>query len=359
MVVNLFYPGQDFLANNHGFGYLVPTTTPDNDEGVLGVIFDSDLALDPQEPHGTKLTVMLGGHLWDQRDDLPDEKTGIQMARDAMQKQLGIGPEAEVHARAKLCRECLPQHFVGHRERMAAAHGELLRTFHGRVSVAGPSYTNVGVLPAMRAGWEAALRVARPGRADVWFGEGAHSNTTDGMMTGWKEWNKQRQREATAVGLTPERNRKFLDAKRRLQEKEGSASTNREWDRLLQNEASEWSKLLARHAPLDRLQAHTGLEEFSVPEAYTMIPVWKMDTYFRSWSHPEKQLLTHEEYMRNSHLFKKRFQMDLLPSTWEALIKTHPNRIMAPFPPDSGSWGLYSFKLTFEHFLPKQNPPPK
>ncbi|KAI5867044.1 Protoporphyrinogen oxidase [Durotheca rogersii] len=177
MVVNLWFKNHKLLEGREGFGYLIPTTTPNNEECVLGVIFDSCIEWRDEIP-GTKLTVMLGGHYWDGWDFLPSEKMAKQMAIQAVQRHLGIDPSETVVANARLCRECIPQHYVGHRERMSKAHYELLAAFQGQLTVAGPSYTAVGVVPAMRAGFDAGMRVARgrgppffrrPDRLDTWF----------------------------------------------------------------------------------------------------------------------------------------------------------------------------------------------
>ncbi|KAI0404782.1 Protoporphyrinogen oxidase [Xylaria palmicola] len=167
MVVNLWYPNPNLLGEG-GFGYLIPSSVQDNHEGALGVLFDSDLRTNDSEMPGTKLTVMLGGHHWDGWVHLPSEEQGITMAKEVVRRHLGISDAEEVVARAKLCRECLPQHFVGHRERMKEAHYELMSTFHGHLTVAGPSYTTIGVIPSMRAGYDAAMRVAL-GRPQPWF----------------------------------------------------------------------------------------------------------------------------------------------------------------------------------------------
>jgi protoporphyrinogen/coproporphyrinogen III oxidase len=185
MVVNLWYPGQDFLAANHGFGYLIPTSTPNNEECALGVLFDSDIT--PQktqhgedaQPRGTQLTVMLGGHYWDNWAFLPDEQAGIEMAKAVVAKHLGIPPTSEVIVSARLCRDAIPQHFVGHRDRMARAHSELLDAFHGRLSVAGPSYGPIGVVPSMRAGFDAAMRVVRGGPQPWFRGKNSIPNVND------------------------------------------------------------------------------------------------------------------------------------------------------------------------------------
>lgn len=180
MVVNLWYPNPNLLAEG-GFGYLIPSSTPDNHEGALGVLFDSDLRTDDSEMPGTKLTVMLGGHHWDGWEHFPSEELGITMAKEVVRRQLGISETEKVVAGAHLCRDCLPQHFVGHRKRMGAAHYELMSTFQGHLTVAGPSYTTVGVVPAMRAGFDAGMRVAR-GRPQPWFRLPASSEAKNAPM---------------------------------------------------------------------------------------------------------------------------------------------------------------------------------
>ncbi|KAJ8110893.1 hypothetical protein ONZ43_g5754 [Nemania bipapillata] len=167
MVVNLWYPNPDLLPEG-GFGYLIPSSTPNNGEGALGVLFDSDLRTGDSEMPGTKLTVMLGGHHWDGWKHFPSETLGISMAKEVVRRQLGISETEKVVARAHLCRDCLPQHFVGHRDRIGEAHYELMSAFQGHLTVAGPSYTTVGVIPAMRAGFDAGMRVARESK-QPWF----------------------------------------------------------------------------------------------------------------------------------------------------------------------------------------------
>ena len=163
MVVNMWYPNEDLLAANPGFGYLIPqgVSEEQNPERALGVLFDSDIQT-RKEKAGTKLTVMMGGHQWDKWAFLPDEQMGVEMAKNVVQRHLGISPDEKgLVASARLCRDCLPQHTVGHRDRLRKAHYELSSAFQGQLMVAGPSYTTVGVIPAMRAGYDAAMRIAR------------------------------------------------------------------------------------------------------------------------------------------------------------------------------------------------------
>ncbi|KAI0137069.1 protoporphyrinogen oxidase-like protein [Xylariales sp. AK1849] len=169
LVVNLWYPNPDLIKTNPGFGYLIPQSVPSeqNPECALGVLFDSDLET-RDEVKGTKLTVMLGGHYWNDWPVLPSEEMGTAMARAVVERHLGISSEEEVVTSTKLCRDCIPQHNVGHRDLMSKAHWELLSAFQGRLTVAGPSYTTVGIIPAMRAGFDAGMRIAR-GHRQPWF----------------------------------------------------------------------------------------------------------------------------------------------------------------------------------------------
>lgn len=168
-VVTLWYPEHGLLSGNPGFGYLVPVSAPDNDAGILGVIFDSEAQTSVDEP-GTKLTVMMGGHHWDGNMFFPSEEQAVEMAIEAVTKSLGIPRMPGMRTRSRLCRDCLPQHHVGHRDLMARAHDEILDAFGSGLAVAGPSYTPAGIMPSMRSGFEVAMRVARQ-TPQPWFGE--------------------------------------------------------------------------------------------------------------------------------------------------------------------------------------------
>ncbi|KAI0966253.1 hypothetical protein F4678DRAFT_475985 [Xylaria arbuscula] len=201
MAVNLWYPNPNLLAEG-GFGYLIPSSTPDNDEGALGVLFDSDLRTGDSEMPGTKLTVMLGGHHWDGWEHFPSKKLGIAMAKEVVRRQLGISENEKVVAGARLCRECLPQHFVGHRDRMREAHYELMSAFQGHLTVAGPSYTTVGVIPAMRAGFDAGMRVARD-HPQPWFRIPEHTRgDRNSEQTEYDYWKPPDSGDTDVIGLT-------------------------------------------------------------------------------------------------------------------------------------------------------------
>ena len=108
MVVNMWFPNPSILENNHGFGYLIPTSTPNNEECMVGVLFDTDLQCKPDPIPGTKLTAMLGGHYWDNWKNLPTKEMAEAMAKEAVYRHLNIDPSEPVFTTAKLCRDCIP-----------------------------------------------------------------------------------------------------------------------------------------------------------------------------------------------------------------------------------------------------------
>ncbi|KAK5114462.1 hypothetical protein LTR62_002397 [Meristemomyces frigidus] len=198
MTVNLYYRTPDL--NPPGFGYLIPQATPfeNNPERALGVIFDTayspstkDIDLNnwqidnisqlqqareqgqlinvndfawynmPERPNvqddvperGTKLTVMLGGHWWNEWPSFPDEKEGLAMAKSVLQRHLNITEEPEAWA-VNLQRDCIPQYNVGHEERLKTAHSNVRREYKGRLRVAGSWMSGVGVNDCLRSAWD-------------------------------------------------------------------------------------------------------------------------------------------------------------------------------------------------------------
>ena len=154
MVVNLYFSNPDILPV-HGFGYLIPRSVPyaENPERALGVVFDSDATIGQDGARGTKVTVMLGGHWWDEWDSYPDEDEGARMAKAILGRHLGISVEPEA-IRVSLQRDCIPQYTVGHHNRLSRGSGQLEENFRGRLRVAGNSYTGVGLNDCVRAARE-------------------------------------------------------------------------------------------------------------------------------------------------------------------------------------------------------------
>ena len=156
MVVNLFFSNISLLPVQ-GFGYLIPRSISQrsNPDSALGVVFDSESTNGQDSALGTKLTVMFGGHWWNNLADLPDERQGAQMAQSLLQRHLGVTdiPKA---TKVTLQKECIPQYTVGHCERMWNTHHELKRISGGRFRVAGSNYGGVSVNDCVRSAYETA-----------------------------------------------------------------------------------------------------------------------------------------------------------------------------------------------------------
>ncbi|KAI1333288.1 Protoporphyrinogen oxidase [Xylariaceae sp. FL0255] len=271
MTVNLWYPSPDWIPSGD-FGYLIPSSTPDNDEGCLGVLFGAEPHPESDEPRGTKLTIMLGGHHWDGWTHYPTKEMGIAMARAIVERQLGIPANEEpIVATAHLCQDCLPQHFVGHRERMAKAHYELLSTFNGRLTVAGPSYTAPGVIPSIRAGFEAAMRVAR-GKEQPWHDGSylAKLQQHHGVREEYTNWWPPNPKE--------------------LRDAQGGPSPDQD-------------PVVADGGARDFV-GETGLQGFTEKEWETMVAVYKGSLHFRTFTHIDNRFLTPEGDFLN-HRFRQ------------------------------------------------------
>ncbi|KAF2862293.1 Protoporphyrinogen oxidase [Piedraia hortae CBS 480.64] len=195
MTVNLYFRSPNL--HPPGFGYLIPTGVPveNNPENALGVVFDSayspspdDVLLedpgqtkevqpaktknfvwynprrpgfqDDQSQPGTKVTVMLGGHLWDKLSAYPDEKDGLDLARRVLKRQLGITEEPEAYM-VNLQKDCIPQYTVGHEKRLRDAHDNVWREYDNSLRVAGNWIKGVGVNDCLRTAWDVASSLAR------------------------------------------------------------------------------------------------------------------------------------------------------------------------------------------------------
>lgn len=160
MTVNLWYPMENMKPP--GFGYLIPRSVPaeQNPENALGVFFDSDVIAErgPDEPAGTKLFVLMGGHYYKGRRP-PSEEEAIAQAKAVLERHVGIPRDTPCHAMARLAEDCIPQHNVGHHDLLVAADEQLASGFDGQLIAANGSYGRVGAMGALRNGYEAAKSV--------------------------------------------------------------------------------------------------------------------------------------------------------------------------------------------------------
>lgn len=165
MTVNLWFPVEHMKPP--GFGYLIPRSLPveQNPERALGVFFDSDVISErgPDEPPGTKLFVLMGGHHYRDRAP-PSEAEAVAQAKALLERHLGIPQDTPCHAMARLAKDCIPQHNVGHVELLKCADQQITSAFDGRLTVANGSYGRIGAMGALRNAHGAAETVVRDHR---------------------------------------------------------------------------------------------------------------------------------------------------------------------------------------------------
>ncbi|KAL4867266.1 hypothetical protein BDV12DRAFT_186791 [Aspergillus spectabilis] len=170
MVVNLYYPNPNLLTV-HGFGYLIPRSIPfeQNPERALGVIFASDSSVGQDSAPGTKLTVMMGGHYWNdwRSSDFPDHDTAVAMAQSLLKRHLGITDTPTV-ARTRKQYRAIPQPTVGHVDRMYDLSKFVKEKYNHRFTLAGAPYAmgNTGVVDSVRQAYLAASYGVRPRNPD-------------------------------------------------------------------------------------------------------------------------------------------------------------------------------------------------
>lgn len=184
-VVDFFFPGQQIGKN--WFGFLVPKSQTTEEE-VLGVIFDSAVrngavpveltekgeaetiqqaeaehahdkrswvdmirdelddgeqsatvsANDGKLTESTTLTVMMGGHLWDNKK-MPSEQQVIENAVNFLKKTLNQDIQ-NYHVKVKFQPQCIPQYTVGHSERMQRVHDAVARDYKNRLYLSGMTF---------------------------------------------------------------------------------------------------------------------------------------------------------------------------------------------------------------------------
>ncbi|PVI01767.1 Protoporphyrinogen oxidase [Periconia macrospinosa] len=153
MTVNLYYSTPN-LNPVKGFGYLIPQGVPfeQNPERALGVTFDSDAVQGQDSAPGTKLTVMLGGHWWDEWDTYPDSQEGLELAKSLVKRHLGI-TEEPTRSNVGVWKDCIPQYTVGYEDRLRDYVEKTKNQFGGRVKLVGNQYNGVAVNNCIEQAW--------------------------------------------------------------------------------------------------------------------------------------------------------------------------------------------------------------
>lgn len=164
MTVNLYFANPNLLPVE-GFGYLIPQTVPfeQNPERALGVIFDSSAVKGQDNAEGTKITVMMGGHWWNDWAEFPSEEEGLEMAKSVIKRHMGITDEPIAQS-ANLSKDCIPQYTLGYDDRLRDFSQGMSAEFKGRLRVVGSQFNGVGVNDCIAGAWN----VTRGLRGDGW-----------------------------------------------------------------------------------------------------------------------------------------------------------------------------------------------
>lgn len=190
MIVNLYYSNPDLLPVQ-GFGYLIPRSISmdQNPERALGVIFGSSSSVGQDTAPGTKVTVILGGHWWDDwhHTDFPDHDSAVKMARSLLQRHLHV-TDTPLEARTRLQKNAIPQYTVGHQMRMHELSGAIRDEFRHRLTLAGNWYGDAGVTDCVKQAYLASTY----GVGDVRlrdFDDGVRSRFAPWTRYSYQEWD--------------------------------------------------------------------------------------------------------------------------------------------------------------------------
>lgn len=105
---------------------------------------------------------MLGGHYWDDWTAYPDEAEGLEMARNIMQRHLGIADEPAANS-VNVHKDCIPQYTIGYEERLKDFAVGVKEQFKGRLRVVGNQVNGVGVNDCITAAWNLARGLRQGG----------------------------------------------------------------------------------------------------------------------------------------------------------------------------------------------------
>jgi oxygen-dependent protoporphyrinogen oxidase len=162
-----------------------------NPERALGVIFDHDAVQGQDTVSGTKLTVMLGGHWWQDWEEYPDSAEGAMYAKSVIERHLGIKDEPDL-CHATLNRDCIPQYKVGYEDNLRFRAEQLSTEFRGRMRVVGSQYNGVGVNDCIRGAWQ----IANGMRGNGWKGQSTGLDRVmddrEWILGAWPRWKAPR-----------------------------------------------------------------------------------------------------------------------------------------------------------------------
>jgi oxygen-dependent protoporphyrinogen oxidase len=144
-VVNLLYDGD--LLKDKGFGFLVPATETQNCY-IIGTVFDS-CSFPPQGSDCvTNLTVMMGGHLFEEKfgkAENADPASFLQIAVSSVERILKIDSGKLIDSQVSISRDCIPQYHVGHSEVISEISSDSEILTKRKLFMTGASYQGVSV----------------------------------------------------------------------------------------------------------------------------------------------------------------------------------------------------------------------
>jgi len=162
-VTNFIFPLTKKPIHPAGFGYLIPRpldgymATAKNEQGMLGVIFDSESLSEQDSVKGhTKMTVISGGPYVSSLTTKPDVEAILNDVRDHLGADYEI-PDP-IYTRVAECRECIPLYEVGHVDWVEELKA-VLQNYGQRFHVVGTSIGGVAVPDCVEQGRRAARDV--------------------------------------------------------------------------------------------------------------------------------------------------------------------------------------------------------
>lgn len=128
----------EIIPSDMGFGFLVPAT---ENSQILGVTFDSCIFPESR----TKLTVMLGGYMFEKLFGHPDQMVDhdqiIDISLQALKTYMKIN-ELPCNVHVAIHKDCIPQYTVGHQNRLKKIEKQIQNL---PLSLLGASYYGFSV----------------------------------------------------------------------------------------------------------------------------------------------------------------------------------------------------------------------
>lgn len=167
-LINFYLPDKDLInPQYHSFGYLVPKSNK-NPEKVLGVIFDSiieqnlkptfttdDVKVKDSETKSknyTKLTVMIGGYLFNNPDGIPvvpSKETIIKDTKEILKRHLNI-PEEELERgiwQYTVANNSIPHYGLNYLQWAEKMENELKTNYQDKMSIGGMAFARSPGVP--------------------------------------------------------------------------------------------------------------------------------------------------------------------------------------------------------------------